>query len=154
MARLEKASPEIQKLVQDVASEFGLSQFIEFQALNAKNAKEVVKVQRAGKVAEVLSNKEVVVLVNEDAFDRVNEATQIMWLKGELTKVSYDSEKDKIIIGCPMISIPLGFYQKYGNVALENAELALHVIQQIEDEEKERKAAEKAMKKGKKKKTY
>ena len=89
---------------------------------------------------------------SEDAFDRVDEATQVMWLRSELSKVSYDSEKDKVVIGAPMISVPLYFYQKFGNVALQNAELALHTIQQLEDEEKQRKAEAKAAKSGKRKK--
>ena len=152
MAKLDIASPDIQKLVQDIANETGLSQFVSFQALNVKKSKEVVKVKKASPETEVLSDKEVIVLVYEDAFDRVDEATQLMWLRSELSKVSYDSEKDKVVIGVPMISVPLYFYQKFGNVALQNAELAIHTIQQLEDEEKQRKAEAKAAKSGKRKK--
>jgi hypothetical protein len=60
-------------------------------------------------------------------------------------------EKDKISLNTPIVAVPLGYYQKYGNVAVQKAELALLTIQQIQDEEKERKAAEKALKKSKKK---
>lgn len=148
------ASPDLEKLVQEVAQEMGLTQMgVEFQALNAKKAKEIVKVSKANEVTEILSDKEnlVVVIAYEEAFDRVDEKTRWMWIRMALDCVSYDPEKDKISLSTPTITVPLGFYQKYGNVAVQNAELALLTIQQIQDEEKERKEAEKALKKARKK---
>jgi hypothetical protein len=135
----------------------GLTQMgVEFQALNAKKAKEVVKVSKASEITEILSNKEslVIVIVYEDAFDRVDEKTRWMWIRMALDCVSYDPEKDKISLTTPVVSVPLGFYHKYGNVAVQNAELALLTIQQIQDQEKERKEAEKALKKSKKKNKF
>ena len=128
---------------------------VEFQALNAKKAKEIVKVSKANEVTEILSDKEnlVVIIAYEEAFDRVDEATQILWLRSEMSKVYYDSEKEKVIVGGePVINIPLGFLEKHGETAINKAKLAIHVISQIEDEERERKAQEKALKKGKKNK--
>jgi hypothetical protein len=155
MAKLTMASPDLEKLVQEVAQEMGLTQMgVEFQALNAKKSKEIVKVSKANEVTEILSDKEnlVVVIAYEEAFDRVDEKTRWMWIRMALDCVSYDPEKDKISLSTPTITVPLGFYQKYGNVAVQNAELALLTIQQIQDEERERKEAEKALKKSKKKK--
>ena len=149
---MEIASPEIQELVENVAKEMGLTEIgIEFQALNVSRAKEVVKVQKASEVTEILSNKEtlIIVIVYEEAFNRVTEKDRWMWIRQALDRISYDMEKDKVSLVTPMVSVPLGFYQKYGNVALENAELALLTIQQIEDEAKQRKA-EKAKAKSKK----
>lgn len=150
MAKLTMASPELEKLVQEVAEEMGLTQMgVEFQALNVKKSKEIIKVSKANEVTEILSDKEnlVVVIAYEEAFDRVDEKTRWMWIRMALDCVSYDSEKDKISLSTPTITVPLGFYQKYGNVAVQNAELALLTIQQIQDEEKQRKEAEKALKK-------
>ena len=157
MAKLTMASPDLEKLVQEVAQEMGLTQMgVEFQALNAKKAKEIVKVSKANEVTEILSDKEnlVVIIAYEEAFDRVDEKTRWMWIRMALDCVSYDPEKDKISLSTPTITVPLGFYQKYGNVAVQNAELALLTIQQIQDEERERKEAEKALKKARKKNKY
>lgn len=154
MAKLTMASPDIEKLVQDVATEMGLVQMgVEFQALNTKKAKEVVKISKASEVTEILSDKEnlVVVIVYEEAFDRVEEKDRWMWIRMALDCVSYDMEKDKISLNTPIVAVPLGYYQKYGNLAVQKAELALLTIQQIQDEEKEKKAAEKALRKSKKK---
>lgn len=155
MAKLTTASPDIEKLVNDIAQEIGLQQMgIELTTLNVKKSKDVVKVSKANEVTEIISDKEnlIVVIVYENAFDRVDEKTQSMWIRMALDCISYDMEKDKISLSTPTITVPLGFYQKYGNVAVQNAELALLTIQQIEDEEKQRKAEEKANKKERKKK--
>jgi hypothetical protein len=149
MGKLRLASPEVEKLVQDVAQEMGLiQQGLEFQALCTTKAKEIVKVSKAGEVAEVMSDKEnlLVVIVYEDAFDVVDEKTRFMWTRMALDSVVYDSEKNKVTLSAPMITMTLGCYQKFGNVATQHAELALHTIQQLEDAEKQRKAEAKAAK--------
>lgn len=154
MAKLKIASPDIQKLVQDVVTEAGLSNIIKFQALSVPKSKEVVKVKKASSDAEALSDKEVIIIVYEEAFDRVTEAEQLEWLRREISKVSYDSEKDKVVIGCPILSVPLYHYQKFGEKVLQSAELALTVVQQIEDEEKLRKAAAKEAKASKRRNNH
>lgn len=154
MGKLRLASPEVEKLIQDVAQEMGLTQQgLEFQALCTTKAKEIVKVSKAGEVAEVMSDKEnlLVVIVYEDAFDVVDEKTRFMWTRMALDSVVYDSEKNKVTLSAPMLTMTLGCYQKFGNVATQHAELALHTIQQLEEAEKQRKAEAKAAKTRKRK---
>lgn len=154
MGKLRLASPDVEKLIQDVAQEMGLiQQGLEFQALCTTKAKEIVKVSKAGEVAEVMSDKEnlLVVIVYEDAFDVVDEKTRSMWARMALDSVVYDSEKNKVTLSAPMLTMTLGCYQKFGNVATQHAELALHTIQQLEEAEKQRKAEAKAAKTRKRK---
>ena len=155
MAKIEKASIEIEEMVDAVAEEMGFNQLgLEFLVFNVKKAKEVVKIKRADEVTEVAIKKEdvLVVFVYEKAFEKVDKANQLMWIRSEMDKVSYDYERDKISLKASMISLPLSFYQKYGESALQNAELAIHTIQQVEEEEKQRKAEENGRKKAKRKK--
>ena len=155
MAKLTLASPETQKMVQEIALELGLTQMgVEFQAFKTDKAKEVVKVQKASQVTEILSNKEtlVIVTVYEDAFDKVEDKDAYLWLRQALATVSYDSEKEKVTIGCPMVSVPLHMLQKYGNVVTQNAELAIHTIQILEEEARIKKEVAKQLKLKKKKK--
>jgi hypothetical protein len=152
MAKAVLASPDINELVQEVAKELGLIQYgIEFVTMR-KKSKEVVTVKKAGELFEAYVKKEkmLAVLVYEEAFDKVEEKDQWMWIRQALARVSYDLEKDKVSLNVPMLSIPLDFYQRYGNVAMQNAELALLTIQHLQDEEKQRKEEEKTSKKKKK----
>ena len=149
-----ECSPEIKKLVLDIATEMGLSQFIKFKVFNVPKATEVVELKMHNILTKALVDNEVFVLVYEDAFDRVDDKTKYMWIRLAMDCVSYDSEKEKVSIKTPMVKVPLYSYQKFGKVAVDNAELAIHTINQIQEEEKMRKAEEKTAKKDKKKKLY
>lgn len=155
MAKLMKASEEISNMVVEISNELGLAQMgVDFEVLNTAKAKEVVTITKANKVAEILTNRDdlIVVIVYEAAFDRVDEKTRYMWLRMAMDTISFDYEKDKIILTAPTITVPVGFYEKYKNVAVDNALLAKYTISQIEDEEKQRKAEAAAQKKVNKKK--
>lgn len=156
MAKYSIAPDDIQKIVTDVAQENGLAQIgIDFQAFVTSKGKEVIKVVKANECAEIVSNRTdlVFVLIRQDVFDAVPEKTQYLWVRMELAKVEYDDEKDKIVIGCPMISVPVTFYEQYKDVAVDAALLQHYTLEQVIEKEKQEKAAAKAEKKGKKRKS-
>ncbi len=152
---LSSASEEYVKLLKEAVAETGLDRMgVDFQAFNLIKAKnQVVKVMKANEIAELLSNREDLVIVGiyEEAFDLVDEPTKRLWLESALSQVSYDSEKGRLNIGGePTITVTLGFYHKYNEKAVELAELEQLTLQQIrdkEEEEKERRKAEKAARK-------
>lgn len=150
-----KASEDICNMVIEISNELGLAQMgIDFEVLNTAKSKEVVKIAKANAFTEIITNRDdlVVVVVYETAFDKVDEKTQYMWLRMAMDTISFDSEKNKINLTAPTITVPVGFYEKYKNIAVDNALLAQYTIAQIEDEEKQRKAEAAAQKKAKKKK--
>ena len=100
---LSEASEEYVKLVEEAVSETGLDRMgVDFQVYNMLNPKkEIIRVQRANEVAEILSNRQdlVIVSIAEEIFDMVDEKTRRMWVEDALSNVSYDSEKEKLLIG-------------------------------------------------------
>jgi hypothetical protein len=156
MGKYSKASEEIENIVFEVSSDLGFAQMgIDFQALDVKKSKEVCKVVKANEFTEYMSNRTdlIFVICYEDAFDLVDDKTKYMWIRMAMENVSFDSEKDKITIGGPQISVPLGFAEKYGTAAIDSAKLGLYTIAQIAEkkkEEEERKRAEKESKRKKK----
>ena len=156
MAKYSQASENIENLVIDISHELGLINYgVDFQPLCVNKAKEVCKIVKANELAEYASNREdlVFVLCYEDAFDLVDEKTQYMWLRMEMEKVAYDTEKDKMVLGCPQITVPVGVYEKYKEVAVDAALLGQYTLAQIKEKEKEEAAQRKALKtKGAKKK--
>ena len=157
MANFTVASEEYNDLVQKVAQEMGLNQDgVEFQTFNVKKSKkEVIKIKRASEIEEILSGTEdtVIVFIYEDAFDRVDDAMRYQWVRMALEPISYDSEKCKVNIGCPMVTVPVGYYEKFKDVAINAALLQQYTLAQIEQERKEEEARRKALrtKKGGKK---
>jgi hypothetical protein len=149
MAKYSQASENIENLVIDISNELGLINYgVDFQPLCVNKAKEVCKIVKANELAEYASNREdlVFVLCYEDAFDLVDEKTQYMWLRMEMEKVAYDTEKDKMVLGCPQITVPVGVYEKYKEVAVDAALLGQYTIAQIKEKEKEEAAQRKALK--------
>ena len=152
---LSEASEDYVKLVEEVVAETGLDRMgVDFQVYNLlKTKNEVVRVQKANEIAEILTNREDLVIVSifEKAFDKVDVKTQRLWTEAALAKVSYDTEKDKLVIGGePTLTIPLGMYHKYDKLAVDMAELEQLTLQQIRDEEEEEKERRKSEKKQKK----
>lgn len=149
---LSSASEEYVKLVKEAVAESGLDRMgVDFQVFNLiKASNSVTKIMKANEITELMTNRDDLVIVGiyERAFDLVDDKTKRMWLESALSQVSYDSEKGKILIGKePTITVTLGFYHKYDNIAVQMAELEQLTLQQIKDEDEEKKEQQKALKK-------
>ena len=167
MAKYSQASEEVENLVAEISSEIGLEQFgVDFQPIFINKSKDVCKVVKANELFEYTSKREdlVFVVCNEDAFDGTDpqghpyadEKTKYLWLRTEMDKVSYDTEKAKLVIGCPQITLPVGLYEKFkedgkDEVLLQNALLGQYLLAKIEQDKKEEAERRKALKSKKKK---
>ncbi len=149
--KLREASEEYVALVKQVADEIGIGKYVEMNVFDMmKSNKEVIKVKKTSEPMEVkLDGEDMIdVYIYEAAFDLVEEKTQRLWIENALCQVAYDLEKGKLIIGKePFITLPLGMYNKYKDIAVQQLELAALTIQQIKEKEKEAKAKEKESKK-------
>lgn len=169
MAKYKEATEEVKDLVAEISSELGLEPYgIDFEPLFVKKSKEICKVVRANELAEKVSKREdlVFVICNEGAFDETDpqghpyadNKTKYLWLRTEMEKVSYDTEKCKIIIGCPSITLPVGLLEKFmgeengkDKLLINNALAGQHTLAKIEQDRKEEEARRKALKTKKKK---
>ena len=158
MAKFFKADESIVKLVDEIANEIGLAQFVDFETLDVVNLKEVVKIVKANEYAEYLSGREdlILVLVNGEAFDLLPDGpdengvdNKYMWLRLAMEQIAYDSEKEKIVIGCPKIEVPVGMYEKFKGAAVDSALLAQYTLAQIAEKKEQEKAERAAQKKEK-----
>lgn len=147
MSKYSKASEEISSMVAEIAADMGLAQYgVSFEPLCVNKGKEVCKVVRANELTEFATKRDdlVFVIVFEEAFDMVDEETRRMWLRMEMDKVSVDTEKDKIVMTCPSITVTVGMYDKFKTKAIDSALLAHYTVAQIEERRKEAEAQRKA----------
>ena len=167
MAKYSQASEEVENIVAEISSELGLENFgVDFQPLFVNKSKEVCKVVKANELFEYASKREdlIFVVCNQDTFNGtdpqghpyVDEKAKYLWLRTEMEKVGYDTEKDKLVIGCPTITIPVGLYEKYKDggkdaVLIQNALLGQYTLAKIEQDKKEEAERKKALKTKKKK---
>ena len=116
-----------------------------------KIGKDVGEIVKGNDLLKIKAGKNVVAIaLLEEAFLQVDDATQNIWIEGLLSQVYYDSEKEKVKIEKPEIAISIGMYNKYEGLAVDKAVLAQLTLEQLREQEKERKEQEKLMKKTKK----
>ena len=152
MAKFFEISEENQQIFDDVWQESGMFNYIDLKVVGTPKAKEVIKVQKTNPYAEYLGKcpDSIIVTVYEEVFDRLDDKNKKLLVEDALSLVSYDSEKDKINVGAPQIVITVGGRMKYGEELINAAEIAVTMIQEIEEEKKAQREAEKAAKKAKK----
>ena len=116
-----------------------------------KIGKDVGEIVKGNDLLKIKAGKNVVAIaLLEEAFLQVDDATQNIWIEGLLSQVYYDPEKEKVKIEKPEIAITAGMYNKYEGLAVDKAVLAQLTLEQLREQEKERKEQEKLMKKTKK----
>ena len=138
---------DLEKKVKDMAVSRGLkAQGISVEAVRIKKCKTYGEVLKGNDLVTLFTNdpRLVCVALYEDLFDKVDPETQDYWIESLVSQISYDSEKDKVVLTKPELSINREMYYKYSNVAVQKEELALHTIQQIADEKKKEKEEAKA----------
>ena len=151
MAKFFELTDENQTLVNDVFQDTGMHNYMNLKMVGVSKAKELIKVSKANPLAEYVGKcpDTIVCAIYEDAFDRLDEKTKRLLLIDAFGVVFYDDEKDKISIGAPQIVVTVAGRMKYGEELINAAEIAVTMIQEIEEEKKAQREAEKAAKKSK-----
>lgn len=152
MAKLGKISEETNELIENIISENGLDNYVTVKTYAVKKSKELIKIKKAGPIEGELTKDEqtVFIIVYEEAFDRLNDNMKEILMRDALNNIIFNTENGKVSIGAPHITVTTWGRQKYGDELLNAAESAVLAMEQIAEEEKERKQAEKESKKSKK----
>lgn len=152
MAKIFDTSEEIVEMVDEIFNEAGLANYgIGLKVLSLTKARDVVKISRASATTNYLTKNKVdiTLFIYEEAFNRLDEAGQRMLIEMVLSNVSYDIEKDKLNVETnPFVQV-FQMHKKYGEAFLNKLELSYMIVQQIEEEKKAQKEAEKENKKNK-----
>ena len=146
MAKLFETDSTIVEKARDIFEETGLPQMgISLKILSTPKAKTVLKISRANATTSFLTKNDIILLVYEEAFDRLPEETKVILLEGALSNVSYDTEKDKLNVESDIARELFRMRHKYADY-VDLMETSYIVIEQIEDEERRRKEEEKLKK--------
>ena len=156
MAKLFKTSDDIYEFITNVWSNTESSKIgVRLKVISTQKAKQILKLSKASATTEYLIREQDVLtlVVYEEAWDRLSEMNKILLLKGIFSVVSYDTEKERLIIdNRPYADL---FNMRHtkdanGNEYLDQYDNALEtcalLLQQIEDEQKQAKEEEKVRK--------
>ena len=156
MAKLFKTSDDIYEFITNEWRNTENSKIgVRLKVISTQKAKQILKLSKASATTEYLIREQDVLtlVVYEEAWDRLSEMNKILLLKGIFSVVSYDTEKERLIIdNRPYADL---FNMRHtkdanGNEYLDKYDNALEtcalLLQQIEDEQKQAKEEEKARK--------
>ena len=156
MAKLFKTSDDIYEFITNEWSNTENSKIgVRLKVISTQKAKQILKLSKASATTEYLIREQDVLtlVVYEEAWDRLSEMNKILLLKGIFSVVSYDTEKERLIIdNRPYADL---FNMRHtkdanGNEYLDKYDNALEtcalLLQQIEDEQKQAKEEEKVRK--------
>lgn len=146
MAKIFETSQDIAELAQDKFEETGLPQMgINLKVLSITKSKNVLKVSRANATTHFLTDKDVILIVYEEAFDRLSDEFKNKLMEGAISNIGYDTEKDKLIVESDIAKEIFRMRRKHENY-VDVVETSYLVVEQIEDEEKRRKEEERLKK--------
>jgi hypothetical protein len=150
MNKIFETSEEIVELARKKWSETGLEHIgINLKLISVPKAKFALKVNRANATTNFLTKNDLIITVYEQVLDRLSDEHKEILMEGALSNISYDTEKDKIVVDTDFAREIFRMRRKYQNY-VDVAEESYIVIETIEEEEKQRKEAERLAKKEKK----
>lgn len=149
MSKIFETTEDLLKIGQSKFIESGLADVgIRLKVLSLTKSNVAVKVQKANATTNFISHGQIdlVLFLYEDVLDRLDEDARARLIEGALSNAYYDTEKDKLNIDNSPFGEVIRMSKKYPNYIndLETVELT---IEQLAEELKERKAAEKEAKK-------
>jgi hypothetical protein len=144
--KIFETSADIAELAQEKFEDTNLAQMgINLKVLSITKSKSVLKVSRANATTHHLTGKDVILMVYEEAFDRMSDEFKNKLMEGAISNISYDNEKDKLNVEGDIAKEIFRMRRKYENY-VDIVETSYLVVEQIEEEEKQRKEEEKLRK--------
>lgn len=141
----------LKSLVNEAVKKAGLDRIIDVKPIRMLKSKGTIcEVIKGNALTELFAGEVVAIAIFEDAMLNMTDDAQSMLIEGAVSQIFYDFEKDKLTINKPELNVSLGMYRKYGEDYVKTLEASIIAVDQINEQEKERKAAEKEMKKTKK----
>jgi hypothetical protein len=146
MAKFQEASPELEKLFDEVREKTSIPQWVEFRVLCNNKQKEVCKPWRANDLVQVLAEGvNFAIVVNEEIFDELPDDMKRMVLDECLAGVTV-SESDAVGYEKPDFNTYTGVLAKYGDAEVIKMKES---VKSLYDAKKQKEDQEKAESKGK-----
>lgn len=137
MAKYTEPFDETREVFDEVITTQMLDLNVNFKILADNRQKDIYKIFKANDLVKHMTNNDVVIVVNEAIFDKLEVAQQHMVAEEATAGIHYDLEKEKLIIKKGDITTFSGLLRKYG---YDKYEVLLESIKTLYDADKEEQA--------------
>jgi len=114
MAKYSEVSEENANIFAEMVAEADLERLINVKILADNRQKEIGKVIKANALIQHMTNEDVIIIINEDIFDRLEDNHKRLIADQLVTWIGYDRENDKLFICKPDVVTFSGILRKYG----------------------------------------
>jgi hypothetical protein len=119
--RFEEVSDEVKDHFKEIYTSKSFPFKIGFKFVGDTKLKQVVKIQKLSDMYQFMLDKEILVLVNEDLYDKLDEESRNILFEQELDKITINSETGKITMNKPDLVTFSPIMKKYGTEAVLRA---------------------------------
>lgn len=140
MAKYEEPFEDTQDLYNQAIEAAGLTDTVNIKILASNKAKEIFKVAKASDLLNYRTGDDVTIFLNEKVFEQLTAEQQLIVVEESLSAISYDSEKDVVVISKPDVQTFSGVLAKHTfetwNILRESIKSVYDAEKQAEDEAK------------------
>lgn len=149
MGKISNVSPDLANLVEKMVAETTLGAVMNIEPLAISKQGMMIKVARANPTIEFKCNAPdtVFLYIYEAAFERLGEDQQKLLIREALNQIHFDGESGKITVIQPQLCMTVDGYSKWGQELIDCVVAGQTTIEEIAEEEKAAKEAQKAAKK-------
>lgn len=143
MAKFEEIDDTTKEIFDSATDKAGLSQIgnITITVISNDKLKKIFEVKKANELLKFRSNDDVIIILNENIFQKLSLEQQNIVAEQALAYISYDGDKDKIVVTPPDFIEHSGILSKYGydkiNLLKESITTFMQVEEQREEEDKQ-----------------
>jgi hypothetical protein len=146
MAKYEQVFEDTQAIFNQQILDAGLDRFMTVTVLATNQSKKIYDVQKANEITRFRTGDDVYIFVNDLIFEQLTPEQQVIVAESAVAHISFDSEKDKIVITKPNFKAHKPIIKKYTYDVLEVLEESIETLYQKrkEDEDASKAQTEKA----------
>jgi hypothetical protein len=137
MAKYEQPYEDTTDLYDKIIEKTGLKNYINITVLNNSKAKEIFKVNKANELLKYRTNDDVIIVINENAMDKLTPEQKEMVVVESLASIHYNVEKDRLEISKPDVVTFSGILSKYGFENWNNLRETINLLFQSEKQTQE-----------------
>ena len=134
MAKFYTPHPDIQSIFDEVIVAAGLDQYLTITVISNNKAKDLYKVNKANDLLKYRSGDDIIIVLNEQIFEKIPAAQQLIIAEEAISFISFDPENDKTSISQPDFTAHTGVLQKYGFETIQNVRVLVKALYQAEKE--------------------
>ena len=113
MAKYEEVEQKNEDIFLDFIAEAKLEHLIQIKVLADNSQKKVCEIKKVSPLMKFMTNEDVVIIINEDIYNGLEDNQKRLVADEYTTQISFDYEKDRVIITKPTLTTFPSIMDKY-----------------------------------------